>query len=556
MAVILTYGAGLPVVKVGRIAGQFAKPRSLPSELVDGVDLPVYRGDMVNELSFSPAARQPDPTRMLRAYHQSSATLNLLRAFTKGGFADLNQVHSWNQEFVARSPAGRRYDAVADGIDRALRFMAAIGIDLTTSSVIHQVDFYTSHEALLLGYEEAMTRRDSLTGCWYDCSAHLLWGGERTRQLDGAHLEFLRGIGNPVGAKLGPSATPADVLTLCDLLDPGRVPGRLTLVARMGASRVEERLAPLVRAVRDAGHPVVWACDPMHGNTFVGPSGHKTRRFDDVMAELAGFFAVHRSEGTHPGGIHVELTGEDVTECLGGADEIEDGHLHRRYETACDPRLNASQALELAFQVTELLRGRGRGHDPLAGRPDRRPRPLPAGGRPGRAAPVRHRAHIRPRHPAGRPLPGRGGPGRADPPGRAGAGQRVDPPGPADRRRRPLALGGRPRPAPGRRLPRRRPDGDPGDQHPPHPAPGRAGHGGGGGAAHGLGPVPGAGGAEVGPAASVSPATGGGSPPATSRPSCWSIPTVWCSTTVGCSARWPTGPAEPGPARVDPWAWA
>jgi len=312
---------------------------------------------MVNELGFDQQRRQPDPTRMLRAYHQSSATLNLLRAFTKGGFADLNQVHSWNQEFVARSPSGRRYDAVADGIDRALRFMAACGIDLTASSVIHQVDFYTSHEALLLGYEEAMTRSDSLTGCWYDCSAHLLWVGERTRQLDGAHLEFLRGIGNPVGAKLGPATTPADVLALCDVLDPGRVPGRLTLVARMGASRVSERLAPLVRAVRDAGHPVVWACDPMHGNTFVGPSGHKTRRFDDVMAELAGFFAVHRSEGTHPGGIHVELTGEDVTECLGGADEITDGHLHRRYETACDPRLNASQALELAFQVTELLRG-------------------------------------------------------------------------------------------------------------------------------------------------------------------------------------------------------
>jgi 3-deoxy-7-phosphoheptulonate synthase len=357
MAVILTYGAGLPVVKVGRIAGQFAKPRSAPSERVDGVELPVYRGDMVNDLGFDPAARRAEPSRMLRAYHQSSATLNLLRAFTKGGFADLNQVHVWNQEFVARSPAGRRYDAVADGIDRALRFMAACGIDLTTSSVIHQVDFYTSHEALLLGYEEAMTRRDSLTGCWYDCSAHLLWVGDRTRQLDGAHLEFLRGIGNPVAAKLGPTATPEETVALCDLLDPGRVPGRLTLVSRMGASRVEERLAPLVRAVRDAGHPVVWACDPMHGNTFVGPSGHKTRRFDDVMAELAGFFAVHRSEGTHPGGIHVELTGEDVTECLGGADEITDGHLHRRYETACDPRLNAGQALELAFQVTELLRG-------------------------------------------------------------------------------------------------------------------------------------------------------------------------------------------------------
>jgi 3-deoxy-7-phosphoheptulonate synthase len=357
MAVLLTYGAGLPVVKVGRIAGQFAKPRSAPSEMTGGGELPVYRGDMVNDLAPSVDARRPDPTRLLRAYHQSSATLNLLRAFTKGGFADLNQVHTWNQEFVAASPEGRRYEAFADGIDRALRFMAACGVDLSASSVIHQVDFYTSHEALLLGYEQAMTRRDSLTGCWYDTSAHLLWVGDRTRQLDGAHLEFLRGIGNPVAAKLGPGATPEETLALCDVLDPGRTPGRLTLVARLGAGRVEELLPPLVRAVRDAGHPVVWACDPMHGNTFVSPSGHKTRRFDDVMAELAGFFAVHRSEGTHPGGIHVELTGEDVTECLGGADEIEDGHLHRRYETACDPRLNASQALELAFQATEFLRG-------------------------------------------------------------------------------------------------------------------------------------------------------------------------------------------------------
>jgi 3-deoxy-7-phosphoheptulonate synthase len=357
MAVLLTYGAGLPVVKLGRIAGQFAKPRSAPAERVGGTELPVYRGDMVNDLTPAQEARRPEPARMLRAYHQSSATLNLLRAFTKGGFADLNQVHTWNQEFVAASPAGQRYEAVATGIDRALRFMAACGIDLSASSALHQVDFYTSHEALLLGYEQAMTRRDSLTGCWYDCSAHLLWVGDRTRQLDGAHVEFLRGVGNPVAAKLGPTATPEETVALCDLLDPGRVPGRLTLVARMGASRVEELLPPLVRAVKDAGHPVVWACDPMHGNTFVGPSGHKTRRFDDVMRELAGFFAVHRSEGTHPGGIHVELTGEDVTECLGGADEIEDGHLHRRYETACDPRLNASQALELAFQVTELLRG-------------------------------------------------------------------------------------------------------------------------------------------------------------------------------------------------------
>jgi 3-deoxy-7-phosphoheptulonate synthase len=356
MAVVLTYGAGLPVVKLGRIAGQFAKPRSAPTERVGGVELPSYRGDMVNGAAPTPRARRPDPARLLRAYHQSSATLNLLRAFTKGGFADLNQVHVWNQEFVARSPAGQRYEAAAAGIDRALRFMAACGVDLSEASTIHQVDFYTSHEALLLGFEQAMTRQDSLTGGWYDTSAHLLWVGDRTRQLDGAHLEFLSGVGNPVAVKLGPTATPEHTVALCGRLDPHRVPGRLTLVSRLGAGRVAQLLPPLVRAVADAGHPVVWACDPMHGNTFIGPSGHKTRRFDDVMAELRGFFAVHRAEGTHPGGIHVELTGEDVTECLGGAEEILDGHLGQRYETACDPRLNASQALECAFQVAELLR--------------------------------------------------------------------------------------------------------------------------------------------------------------------------------------------------------
>ena len=357
MAVVLTYGAGLPVVKVGRIAGQFAKPRSALVEVVDGVELPSFRGDIVNGPEPTIEARQPDPVRMLRAYHQAAATLNLLRAFTKGGFADLHQVHTWNQEFVARSPAGRRYDATADAIDRALRFMTACGIEMAGTPALRQVDFYTSHEGLLLGFEQAMTRQDSLTDCWYDTSAHLLWIGERTRQLDGAHVRFLAGVGNPLGIKVGPTATPDEILAICQRLDPQRVPGRLTLITRLGAARVHEALPPLVRAVTDAGHPVLWACDPMHGNTFVGPSGHKTRRFDDVMAELTGFFAVHRSLGTHPGGIHVELTGEDVTECLGGADEIEDGQLSLRYETVCDPRLNASQALELAFQVAELLRG-------------------------------------------------------------------------------------------------------------------------------------------------------------------------------------------------------
>jgi 3-deoxy-7-phosphoheptulonate synthase len=355
MAAVLTYGAGLPVVKVGRIAGQFAKPRTAPTETIDGVELPVFRGDMVNALEPTTAGRTPDPQRVVRAYHQAAATLNLVRAFTKGGFADLNQVHTWNQEFVARSPSGQRYERLADGIDRALRFMRACGIDLSAESELHQVDFYTSHEALLLGFEEAMTRSDSLTGDWYDTSAHMLWVGERTRQLEGAHLEFLSGVHNPVGAKLGPSVTPEEVVALAGKLDPDRVPGRLTLISRLGAGRVREALPPLIRAVRAAGHPVVWACDPMHGNTFVGPSGHKTRRFEDVMDELRGFFEVHRVEGTWPGGIHVELTGEDVTECLGGAEEILDGHLNLRYETACDPRLNASQSLELAFQVAELL---------------------------------------------------------------------------------------------------------------------------------------------------------------------------------------------------------
>jgi 3-deoxy-7-phosphoheptulonate synthase len=357
MAVVLTYGSGLPVVKVGRIAGQFAKPRSSPFELVDGVQLPCFRGDMVNGLQPTAEARRPDPSRMLRAYHQAAATLNLLRAFTKGGFADLHQIHTWNQEFVARSRAGQRYEATADAIDRALRFMTACGIEVAGTPTLHQVDFYTSHEALLLGFEQAMTRQDSLTGGWYDTSAHLLWIGDRTRQVDGAHVGFLAGVGNPLGVKVGPSATPDEVVAICRQLDPQRVPGRLTLISRLGAGRVHDLLPPLVGAVADAGHPVVWACDPMHGNTFVGPSGHKTRRFEDVMAELTGFFAVHRSLGTHPGGIHVELTGEDVTECLGGADEIQDGHLSRRYETACDPRLNASQALELAFQVAVLLHG-------------------------------------------------------------------------------------------------------------------------------------------------------------------------------------------------------
>ncbi|MBW3611714.1 MAG: 3-deoxy-7-phosphoheptulonate synthase class II [Actinobacteria bacterium] len=356
MAVILTYSSGVPVVKVGRIAGQFAKPRSSPTERVGEVDLPSFRGHMVNDMAPTADARMADPTRLLTAYHQASSTLNLLRAFTKGGFADLNRVHAWNQEFVASSRQGRRYEAIADGIERALRFMAACGINLDSEHQLHQVDFYTSHEALLLGYEEALTRQDSLTGDWYDCSAHLLWIGERTRALDGAHVGFLAGVANPLGCKLGPSATADEVIGLCEVLNPDKVPGRLTLVTRMGADAVEDRLRPLLRAVKGSGHPVVWACDPMHGNTFTSVGGRKTRHLDAVLAEITGFFAAHRAEGTFPGGVHVELTGDDVTECLGGAEEVLDAHLDQRYETMCDPRLNARQSLDLAFRLAELLR--------------------------------------------------------------------------------------------------------------------------------------------------------------------------------------------------------
>jgi 3-deoxy-7-phosphoheptulonate synthase len=358
MAVVLTYGAGVPVVKLGRIAGQFAKPRSSPTELVGGVELPSFRGHLVNDDAPTAEARVHDPTRMLSAYHQSASTLNLLRAFTTGGYADLSHVHKWNQQFVASSSQGRRYDAIAGEIDRALRFMRACGIDLQGEATLHQVDFWTSHEALVLGYEESLTRQDSLSGQWYDCSAHLLWVGERTRQLDGAHLRFLAGVANPVGCKLGPTATVDEVIGICTALDPDRVPGRLMLIARMGAGKTPQVLPALLQAVRDAGHPVLWACDPMHGNTFTSPGGRKTRRFDDVLTEIGEFFAVCRAEGVWPGGVHVELTGDDVTECLGGAgiEEILEDHLNIRYTSACDPRLNARQSLDLAFQVAELLR--------------------------------------------------------------------------------------------------------------------------------------------------------------------------------------------------------
>lgn len=357
MSAVLTYGATLPVIKVGRMAGQFAKPRSSPTELVNGVELPSFRGHAVHSDEPTPEARTADPERLVQAYYQAVSTLNLLRAFTKGGFADLTQVHTWNQEFVASSLEGRRYETIANEIGRALRFMRAIGIDLADERSIHEVDVWTSHEALLLDYEEPLVRNDSTTGDWYACSGHFLWAGERTRQLDGAHVEFLSGIHNPIGLKVGPSALPEEIVALAERLNPERVPGRLTLIARLGADRVRELLPPLLRAVRDADVPVLWVCDPMHANGFVTSSGHKTRRLDDVLREIEGFFAAHHEVGTWPGGVHLEITGENVTECLGGSEEVLETQLDHRYETLCDPRLNVRQSLDLAFRVAELMRG-------------------------------------------------------------------------------------------------------------------------------------------------------------------------------------------------------
>jgi 3-deoxy-7-phosphoheptulonate synthase len=353
MAVVLTYAAAVPVVKIGRMAGQFAKPRSAMTEVRDGLELPVYRGDAVNGLEFTAAARTPDPGRLVEAYHCSSVTLNLCRAFASGGFADLRQVHAWNQDFVTRSPAGQRYERLADEIDRAIAFMHACGAD---PEEFRAVELYSSHEALLLDYERALTRTDSRSGLPYDLSGHLLWIGERTRDPGGAHVEFARHIRNPVAVKVGPAATPEDVLALIGALDPGREPGRLTLITRMGARRVRDALPPLVETVAASGAQVAWVCDPMHGNTVEAASGHKTRRFDDVLDEVTGFFEVHRALGTHPGGIHIEFTGGDVTECIGGGHQLAESDLRQRYETACDPRLNRSQSLDLAFLVAGMYR--------------------------------------------------------------------------------------------------------------------------------------------------------------------------------------------------------
>jgi 3-deoxy-7-phosphoheptulonate synthase len=357
MAVVLTFAASCPVVKVGRMAGQFAKPRSEPTETQDGVALPSYRGDIVNNIEFLPESREPDPDRMVQAYNQAAATLNLLRAFAQGGFADLHQVHQWNLDFVDDSPQGEEYEELATRIGEALEFMEACGITSDAVPQMRETDFYTSHEALLLWYEEALTREDSLTGDWYDCSAHMLWIGDRTRQSDSAHVEFLRGVKNPIGVKCGPTSDPDELIRLIDILNPANEAGRLTLISRMGHKNVEKHLPNLIRAVEREGRKVVWSCDPMHGNTIKSASGYKTRPFDQILEEVRRVFDVHQAEGTYAGGVHFEMTGQDVTECIGGAQAISDDSLSQRYHTHCDPRLNASQALELAFLVADSLKG-------------------------------------------------------------------------------------------------------------------------------------------------------------------------------------------------------
>ncbi|EKE86976.1 class II 3-deoxy-7-phosphoheptulonate synthase [Idiomarina xiamenensis] len=363
MAIVMTFAGSCPVTKVARMAGQYAKPRSSDLETIDGVSLPSYRGDIINGADFNEAARQPDPQRMLHAYHHSAATLNLLRAFAQGGLADLHKVHKWNMSFVAANPQKAQYLQVAEQIQSALKFMEVLGITAETNATIHETQLFTSHEALLLPYEEALTRTDTLTGLPYDCSAHMLWIGERTRQCDHAHVEFMRGIHNPLGVKVGPTADADDVLRLLDVLNPENEPGRMTLITRMGADKLADNLPRLVRAVKAEGRNVVWSSDPMHGNTVKADNGIKTRSFDAIHQELRQFFAVHQAEGTYAGGIHLEMTGEDVTECTGGAYQISEDDLTRRYRSQCDPRLNADQVLELAFLVADSLKqarhGRG-----------------------------------------------------------------------------------------------------------------------------------------------------------------------------------------------------
>jgi 3-deoxy-7-phosphoheptulonate synthase len=356
MAVVLTFAGGKPVVKVGRIAGQFAKPRSEPTETIDGVTLPSYRGDNINGQAFELAERTPNPERLMQAYGQSAATLNLLRAFAGGGYADLHNIHRWTLGFVADSPNGARYTELSDKISESLAFMAAIGVTPESHPDLHRVEFFTSHEALLLGVEEAMTRVDSTSGEWYDTSAHMLWIGERTRQLDGAHIEFMKGIKNPIGVKVGPTMEPDELLRLIDALNPRNEPGRLTLIGRFGSDKIAARLPRLMAATAKAGKAVVWSTDPMHGNTLKAATGYKTRPFDRILAEVKAFVEIARAEGVHPGGVHLEMTGQNVTECLGGARALSETELGDRYHTHCDPRLNADQALELAFLVAEKLK--------------------------------------------------------------------------------------------------------------------------------------------------------------------------------------------------------
>ncbi len=356
MAVVLTYGGKCPVVKIARMAGQYAKPRSADLETINGVSLPSYRGDIINNIEFTEEARIPDPQRLMTAYHHSAATLNLLRAFAQGGLADLHQVNRWNMGFVAANPLKEKYQQLADKIQDALEFMEVCGINSTIAPSLKETDLYTSHEALLLGYEEALTRRDHLSGDWYDCSAHFVWIGERTRQLDHAHIEFFKGIKNPIGVKVGPGMDPDDLIRLIDALNPGNIPGRLTLITRMGADVLPEKLPALVRRVQQEGRKVIWSSDPMHGNTEKATSGYKTRNFDNIMREISQFFAVHKAEGSYAGGVHLEMTGQHVTECTGGAYGLSDDDLAQRYKTQCDPRLNADQVLELGFLVADLLK--------------------------------------------------------------------------------------------------------------------------------------------------------------------------------------------------------
>lgn len=357
MAVVLTYAGACPIVKVGRLAGQFAKPRSSDTETIGGVTLPSYRGDIINGMEFSAEAREADPKRILQAYHQSAATLNLIRAFAQGGLADLNQVQKWNLDFVDGAQS-ERFSDMASKITQALAFMQACGITAENTSTLHETEFFTSHEALLLNYEEALTRKDHLTGDWYDCSAHMLWIGERTRNLEGAHLEFLRGVGNPLGVKIGPNATREDILGICDILNPHNEAGRLNLIVRMGANVILDKLPKLLESVKSEKREIVWSIDPMHGNTTKASSGYKTRSFDSILNEVKAFFEIHRSVGTYAGGVHLEMTGEDVTECVGGMQAITEENLGCNYNTQCDPRLNASQAVELSFLIADVLKNR------------------------------------------------------------------------------------------------------------------------------------------------------------------------------------------------------